>query len=78
MECALINSYISGGLAERFIASVLKTEEPKGSVGSNPTPSSTLHSDSANLCDPSPSPGDAHWPGMTNPRLTPRPLRQRG
>lgn len=28
---------INGGLAERFIAPVLKTGEPLGSVGSNPT-----------------------------------------
>ena len=30
-----------GGVAEWSIASVLKTEEPQGSVGSNPTPSAT-------------------------------------
>ena len=28
-----------GGMAERFNAPVLKTGDPKGSVGSNPTPS---------------------------------------
>ena len=28
-----------GGMVERFIAPVLKTGDPKGSVGSNPTPS---------------------------------------
>ena len=29
----------SGGMAERFNAPVLKTGDPQGSVGSNPTPS---------------------------------------
>jgi hypothetical protein len=32
----------SGGVAERLNAAVLKTAEPKGSVGSNPTPSASL------------------------------------
>ena len=34
-----------GRLAERPIASVLKTEGPKGSVGSNPTSSSKILKD---------------------------------
>jgi hypothetical protein len=42
----LFSGYVSfslirqgGGMAEWTIATVLKTVEPKGSVGSNPTPS---------------------------------------
>jgi hypothetical protein len=32
----------TGGMAERSIAPVLKTGDPQGSVGSNPTPSAIL------------------------------------
>ena len=35
----------SGGMAERFNAPVLKTGDPQGSVGSNPTPSAIWRSD---------------------------------
>ena len=31
-----------GGVAERFKAAVLKTAVPRGTVGSNPTPSATF------------------------------------
>jgi hypothetical protein len=32
----------AGGMAERSKASVLKTDEPKGSLGSNPSPSAKV------------------------------------
>src|SRR6188474_2303960 len=42
---------VNGGVAEWSIAPVLKTGEPQGSVGSNPTPSATFSS-----MPPSPEP----------------------
>jgi hypothetical protein len=39
---ALLALLDSGGMAERSIAPVLKTGDPQGSVGSNPTPSARL------------------------------------
>ena len=39
-ECKVQNGELGcGGMAERFKAAVLKTAEPKGSGGSNPSPS---------------------------------------
>jgi hypothetical protein len=40
--CRKFRPLLSGGMVERFIAPVLKTGDPQGSVGSNPTPSATL------------------------------------
>jgi Autotransporter beta-domain len=37
--CRKFRPLLSGGMVERFIAPVLKTGDPQGSVGSNPTPS---------------------------------------
>ena len=37
-----LNPVRTGGMAERFKAPVLKTGDPQGSVGSNPTPSAML------------------------------------
>ena len=36
---------IFGGMAERFKASVLKTDVPKGTGGSNPSPSAIFEFD---------------------------------
>ncbi len=36
------SNFFRGGVAERLNAAVLKTAVPKGTVGSNPTPSATI------------------------------------
>jgi hypothetical protein len=46
---------VPGWVAEWFKAAVLKTADPQGFVGSNPTPSATT-----------PSAGDAHEAGRRN------------
>jgi hypothetical protein len=42
IRVALLALLDPGGMAERFNAPVLKTGDPQGSVGSNPTPSARL------------------------------------
>lgn len=54
--CGILNVALSddvgacgrGGMAEWFKAAVLKTVEPQGSVGSNPTSSASIRSGRAN------------------------------